>query len=263
MYRAAVVDVTGASQFNQFERLVDLSSPWSADGYFDITLPEYGFGLTGLYNDSQMRTYSTVPNVEFDLTFNLSAPLLFNGGVGTWQAGNETVNQWSIPAGETTGWLKFNGNKLEVDTKRSITWYDRQWGGGPPFWTWFELHLETGRPGDDLTAVSVWYWDTVEAGKGAIATARDAQGVQKVVPVISLIPSNRTYTSPSSNATYNLDWQLLLADGTDLSISCIKEDQELFAVGGMYPTYEGYISVNGTYDGYGVVEIVPPGILGY
>ncbi|KAF3798424.1 Kievitone hydratase [Colletotrichum gloeosporioides] len=155
-----------------------------------------------------------------------------------------------MPAGLTLGWIAVNGTRLAVDPARSLTWYDRQWGGAPP---------RSVVEAYDVP-MSVWVW--VEAGAASgLATIRDERDVRKVVPVTSLVPSSRTYTSHSSGAVYPLDWTLELGDATRLSISSVRPDQEMVAEGGLLPTHGGYVTVSGVYHGtqtikgYGLVEL--------
>ncbi|TVY70059.1 Kievitone hydratase [Fusarium oxysporum f. sp. cubense] len=261
LYRASILDITDPSLYTQFETLSKPTSFYSDTGVFNASFPDYGFGSTSPSDGlSEMRTWSAVPGAEFDLTFESTSPVLLNGGLGVFKAGNSTVYEWSMPAGKTRGWLNVNGTKVIVDTAQSLTWYDRQWGGAPPNWSWFELHLENVN-GTDIP-LSIWVWDE-EHGQRGVATVRDG-GVQNVIPVASLETSGRTFSSKASGATYPLDWSLHLADGTELSISSVRDDQELYAPGGKLPTYEGYVTVAGVYkgsqkvEGYGLIEISPP-----
>jgi kievitone hydratase len=60
--------------------------------------------------------------------------------------------------------------------------------------------------------------------------------------------SERTFTSQATGLTYPLDWVLSLADVTHLANFEVGTDQELHAANGTLPTYEGYITVTGTYE---------------
>ncbi|OHE94313.1 hypothetical protein CORC01_10360 [Colletotrichum orchidophilum] len=266
LYRASILDITDPSLYTQFETLSNsTTSVYSETGVFNASFPDYGFGSTSPSDGlSEIRTWSAVPGAEFDLTFETTSPVLLNGGLGVFKAGNKTVYEWSMPAGKTRGWLNANGTRVLVDAAQSLTWYDRQWGGAPPDWSWFELHLENVN-GTDVP-LSIWVWDE-EGGQRGLATVRDGD-VQNVVPVASLETSGRTFTSKASGATYPLDWSLRLADGTELSISSVRDDQELYAPGGKLPTYEGYVTVTGVYkghqhvEGYGLIEVTPPNAIG-
>lgn len=173
---------------------------------FNASFPDYGFGSTSTTDGiSEQRTWSArhEDRVEFDLTFSTFAPILLNGGFGFFESRNTTVYEWSMPADLTRGWITVNGTRLAVDPARSLTWYDRQWGGAPPGWSWFELHLENPDQDYDVP-MSVWVWEETGAAAG-LATIREERDVQKVVPVTSLVRSKRTYNSHSSGAVYPLD----------------------------------------------------------
>jgi hypothetical protein len=264
LYRASILDITNPSRYAQFSFTSDVSNVFSDNGDFNAAFANYGFASAQPVEATPaMRTWSNVSGIEFDLNFQLSSPALLNGGLGYFPAANSNVYEWGAPAAKTTGWLSLNGSKVTVDTTKSLTWYDRQWTGAPSPWTWFELHIDDGRHGGSAIPMSIWTWKDGTSSLAGLATIREAPGIQTVVPVTSLQPSNRTYTSKATNSVYPLDWVLKLADGTRLSVSSVRPDQELFAQGGIYPTYEGYVTVTGTYKGsrkvtgYGLVEVVP------
>ncbi|KAH7127279.1 hypothetical protein EDB81DRAFT_889084 [Dactylonectria macrodidyma] len=222
---------------------------WSAgtsmyrDGVLNATFDDYGFVSVG---DDALRTWSTVAGAEFDLSIELSSPALLNGGIGAFEI-DSTLYQWSLPAGKTTGCILVDGSNVTVNARKSLTWYDRQFNGGPPDWTWFQLHLDTRKAGAAVVAVSVWVWNDSDTGFKGIASIREEPGIQKVVPVKSLEPSERTYTSQASGAVYSLDWVLTLVDGSKLQISSVRDDQELHAEGGVFPAYTGYITAEGNF----------------
>ncbi|KAK9384200.1 hypothetical protein V1515DRAFT_612421 [Lipomyces mesembrius] len=264
MYRASVLDITDPSRYAMFEFFSNISSAFPYNGDFNVTLHDYGFSTANPGGDvSKLRTWSQVPGAQFDLQFDLSARVLLDGGLGVFKTGDSTVHEWSMPAGNTTGWLSLNGSKVIIDTEQSLTWYDRQWAGAPRNWTWFELHIDSRNPEVADIPLSIWVWGDHESGIGGVASVREGGVVQSVVPVTLLEPSNRTYTSQETGIVYSLDWVLELADGTAFWISSVRADQELYAPGGIFPTYEGYITVRGTYkgiwevEGYGLVEISP------
>ncbi|PQE32228.1 Secreted hydrolase protein [Rutstroemia sp. NJR-2017a WRK4] len=260
-YQASVLDITDPSQYERFTQLSNVTNLYADNGDFNASFSNYEFGsIAPKDGNPAMRTWSSVSGVEFDLSFELSAPVLLNGGLGSFQSVSSAVNEWSMPAGKTTGWLSLNDTKVTVNAQMSLTWYDRQWNGAPPSWTWFALLIESGKAGEDVTPMSIWSYNTT-SGLGGLATIREAAGVQKVLPVASVQPSNRSYTSEASGVVYPLDWVLELNDGTILHVSSVRPDQELPAAGKVAPAYEGYVTVKGTYKsgrkfkGYGVVEV--------
>ncbi|KAH8656332.1 hypothetical protein BGZ61DRAFT_541011 [Ilyonectria robusta] len=274
VYRASILDITDPSRYKMFEFFAHDPKAFASSGSLDAQYADYGFRATNPKDPlSDIRTWSSVPGAEFDLTFSLSSPAILNGGLGHFQGFTgplpnappgpvPAVNQWSMPAGKVvSGHIVIDGAKVTVDADKSLTWYDRQWGVAPFDWTWFQLHLNSGTT--DIP-MSVWWWKAKDGVKG-FATIREDGGIQKVVPIVSLEPSNRTYTSKLSGNVYPLDWTLVMVDGTKLELSSVREDQELVSPEGEFPAYGGYIEVKGIYGGrqpvtgYGVVEVVPPG----
>lgn len=261
-YRVSVLDNTDPFYYAMSATSTMETNILSEAGVINATYPDFAFRSTNASDDSiELETYNTIPGVEFYLKFKMTSPVIYNGGIGLFSVGTSTVLEWSMPAGTTSGWLTVNGTRLSIDSASSLTWYDRQWEGKPSAWTWFELHLDTG--GRALIPISVWVWDNVIDGTGGIASSRDLNGVQSVVPVTTLESGNRTFTSTVSNNTYPLDWTLKLADGTNLLISSMRPDQEIAPQDGASgAAYEGYIEVVGRYKGYtpvigyGVVEMV-------
>ena len=259
MYRGSILDITNPSRYGRFEIFSNVSEVYSDTGNLNTSYPDYGFSSVGSDEAPAMRTWSAVSGAEFDLTFELSSPALLNGGLGSFKAGNTTAHEWGVPAGKTKGWFRVDGSKIAVDVERSLTWYDRQWNGAPTSWTWFELHIESEKHGASATPYSIWVWgEDTPGGSAGLATIRDAAGVQRVVPVVSMVTSSRTFTSPVTGIVYNLDWTLKLADGTEFCASSVREDQELYGEGGVFPTYEGFATVSGVYNdgqkvkGYGL-----------
>ncbi|PYI22741.1 hypothetical protein BO99DRAFT_468514 [Aspergillus violaceofuscus CBS 115571] len=273
-YRASILDITDPTVYHQFETILDPSESSAyevPDVPFNFTLDQYGFQSVDAAKPlGSMRTWSSIEDVEFDVTFDLSAPVLLNGGSGSFPWGSQVTYEWSMPSGLTSGSLVVNGTRLSIDPVRSMTWYDRQitWPQGLTTlpsntnWTWFELHLNNDL-GEQSEKLSIWIYDSGDSERHQFATVRKAPGVNTVLPVTEFTQSDRTWTSTTSNATYPLDWVVTMSDGTSLSISSVREDQELCDEDGVAPTYEGYITVNGfdragnKISGFGVVEVVP------
>ncbi|KAL2286586.1 hypothetical protein FJTKL_06934 [Diaporthe vaccinii] len=175
------------------------------------------------------------------------------------------VNEWSMPAGTTTGTITKNGTEIVVDTEKSFTWYDRQWQAGPSTkWTWFQLHIQTGEE-EEFSRLSIWFYPAGWEGgpEKEFATIHEQAGIQIVSPATKA-DGDRYWISTVSNVTYPLDWTLELHDGTSLDVRNIRDDQELADSEGLSVTYEGFVEVTGTTSsgetitGFGVVEVQPP-----
>jgi kievitone hydratase len=265
LYRASVLDITTRTYVQFFDVVFANDTIYTADGALNASLNgSYYFGAVGTANKGiveQLMTWSTVPGVEFDLTFDLASEVLLNGGLGFFQLGGGLGYEFGLPAARTTGSLKVNGSNVTVDSDRSLTWYDRQWGILPPVFTWFEVHLPSTKSSEKGVKMSIWDWTDPVDGNKAFATVRDGE-VQKVMAVTSFQPSNRTYYSAATGNTYALNWDVGLVDGTSLHISSITPDQEMHTADGEFASYTGYVTITARVgscsevEGFGVVEII-------
>jgi kievitone hydratase len=264
IYRAAVLDLTDpSSTFQQFTTLSNVSSLFNADGVFNASYPDFGFGMVDSANPlGRMRAWSSVANISFDLTWEMSSPVILNGGLGIFFTGNNQSAvgpEWSVPACTTTGWVQdTDGTRVAVETESSLTWYDREWGSTPVSWTWFALHLTTDPKCDDSEIVmSSWVWDDSDV---RFATIREGARTL-LVPISNVTTSGEKWTSPATNRTYDLGWGVHMADGTSLTITALRDDQELTDPVGKSLSYEGFVTVEGKYfdgrplTGWGLVEI--------
>lgn len=228
-------------------------SLFSDSGIFNFTLSHYSFGATSETDGlSQMRAWTNYNGVQFDLTFETSSPVLLNGGTGGFECLNGTGWEWSMPAGKTTGSLTLDGTTVTVDSAHSKTWYDREWGNVPQSWYWFEVHIEPLVAYPNGAVLSIWNWKDNVSGNKNFATVRDGTGTQSVVPVKSFTPNkDSAWTSNVTGGIFVQEFELSLTDGTCLSITSIRNDQEMYDV--TEPAagtgFEGYMTVTGSYKG--------------
>ncbi|KAE8370642.1 hypothetical protein BDV27DRAFT_167511 [Aspergillus caelatus] len=266
LLRASILDINDTAYYWQVSWLQNVSSRAAhvQNGAPGVVTKYFGFVSVDPTNPlDKMRIWCITEHVELNITFQLSAPVILNGGTGTFPFGDETTLEWSMPAGITDGHFTANRKLLTIDSASSLTWYDRQliWPfapmGGPARsnWTWFQVHLGE-------RTMSIWAWDTLDGQRFQFATVRDEPGIHHVLAITEFTPSSRQWTSPCSKTTYSLDWVVALVDGTRLELSSVRDDQELCTQDGTIATYEGYINVAGTrrdetISGYGLVEVAP------
>lgn len=290
VYRGSILDISDPSFFQQFTYFWNASSLFSTNiTALDFTSGDgYYFGLASADKLGPITTWNQEESFSYNLTFDITSALILNGGAGgfLWSESSCTsavlfpprgsqltdlilatptlVNEWSMPAGTTTGTITKNGTEVAVDTENSFTWYDRQWQAGPSTnWTWFELHIRTDGE-EDFTSLSTWFYSAGWEGgpEKGFATVRQQAGVQIVSPATK-VDGDRYWTSLVSNVTYPLDWTLELQDGTNFRVSNIHDDQELADPDGVFVTYEGFVEVTGTTSSgetitaFGVVEVQP------
>lgn len=263
IYRASILDLEDTSQYSQYARIAGVAETYGSTGILNFTTSDFAFGSTSATDAlSGIRTYSRVTGLEYDLTFDLSSPPLLNAGTGMFQVGGGLGFQWSMPAGKTTGWISVNGTKVDVDSSKSLTWYDRQFGVIFENFTWFQVHIpghSTDGAEDEL--YSIWAWNDAVNGNKAFATRRTGeQAEQSVVPIDWKVSSNRTYASAATGVIYPLDWTVTVPGGPELQLSSIKPDQEIQSAGVPLLSYTGFLDVTATYPGgrkvpaFGVIE---------
>jgi hypothetical protein len=265
--RASILDITNPSLYSEFAFLSNITNLYSTTGVLNASFDNYGFGSTSSTEGlSQLRTFSQMSGTEFDLTFDTSSPVLLNGGLGEFFVAGGVGLEWSMPAGKTAGWIGVNGTKVPVDSERSLTWYDRQWGVVPSSFTWFQVHIGGGDPQGpcQIVVLSIWDWVDPINGNKAFATMRTGvQGVQTVTPITSTPSTTKTFTSAITGITYPLEWAVELFDGTKLTLMSIRPDQETPTSNGPLSTYTGFLNVTAEFpsgqvsQGFGVVEILP------
>jgi hypothetical protein len=163
-----------------------------------------------------------------------------------------------MPTGTTTGSLTVDGAVITIDSKKSFTWYDRQFqSSGASEWTWFALHTTSAITKARKT-YSIWFSPDGHGGTKGFATVRDKKGVQSVVAA-KLTTRGSPWPSPASGIEYATEWNVSLADDTSLNIKVLRKDQEMVDPQATQSTYEGFVNVSGIgVSGYGVVEIQPP-----
>jgi hypothetical protein len=257
-FRGGLLDMTESKYTPFFNH-----TPFSADpsSTFNVTVNDGGMQSTSLNNVSMIQMWSTNVNVQYNLTFEATSAVLYDGGAGQYIFGTGLTSEWALAACKTSGTLQVNGSPVTIDSSRSLTWYDRQFGPGIAIgnWTWFELHLGP----DSNTMVSLAAWDSREPviGQVRFATIRAPNGDHSVVPV-TVVPSfKRTFVSSATNTTYPLDWDIISPLGETLSVSSFTADQEIIGPAIIETAYEGFVTTKGEFmgthgNGFGLVEMV-------
>ncbi len=192
--------------------------------------------------------------IKFQLLFNQQgAPFIVWGtGVspspGTSGDHLHTNNYYySLTRLQTSGTIELAGEVFEVT---GVTWMDHEYGafthGGQPVkWTLQDMQLDNGvcisnyfvpNNGDKLV---------LNQPSPSTATVQTSDGTMYCVPAI-LTPIERTWTSPKTQQTYFLDFNIEIASfGAEIQVHSLIEAQE-FTTG---PVYEGVAYATGTFDG--------------
>ncbi|KXH65226.1 hypothetical protein CNYM01_13631 [Colletotrichum nymphaeae SA-01] len=212
---------------------------------------------------SEMYTTGSTPDYAYNLTWQSTSKVILNGGNGAFTFGPGFANstEWSVPAGKTSGTLTIGDSNetLEIDSTKSMIWYDHQKGAGAPQkWTWFQLHFP-----NSSTKASIWSYDFGAPSHQLyqFATVRVGEESQYVLPFDMETRGCGGWASPKSNITYPQHWKLNFENGDMLDIKSIKEDQEIYGFQQLSDTvYAGYVNVSGKFlgseVGFGVVEMI-------
>lgn len=223
---------------------------------------EYGISAKSPDSVSSIQIDGTTPEYSFNITFNSTSRLLLNGGTGAFAFGPNYSNtsEWAIPAGHTQGSLTLDGESLEIDSGKSLTWYDRQlvYNGAPDNWVWFGLHFpNVGIKG------SIWSFTNTETGiQHDFGTFRYGEESQLVLAGNVLSSNSSRWTSSVSNVTYAQSWTVDFEEAGSLIVESVLDDQEIYDPDQMgMPVYEGFVNVSGSLfgkcvNGYGVVEVL-------
>jgi hypothetical protein len=238
------------------------SNETTSDEQLNLRYGKYGISAKSPDSVSSLQIDGTTPDYSFNITFNATSRLLLNGGTGAFTFGPNYSNtsEWGIPAGYTEGILTLNGESQDIDSEKSLSWYDRQlvYNGAPDNWVWFGLHLlNAGIKG------SIWSFTNSETSiRYDFGTFRYGEESQLVFAGNVQPSTSRNWTSSASNATYALSWVLDFEEAGSLIVESITNDQEIYDPEGMgIPVYEGFVTVSGSLlgkcaNGYGVVEVL-------
>lgn len=129
-----------------------------------------------------------------------------------------------------------------------IAWFDHQWGDQTPgqaaLWDWFGVHLSDG---SDLMLYRVKTPDgrVVQLAGSEVG----ADGVAREVNNLTMTPK-RQWVSPSGRS-YTLDWTVTSDRGT-LSLSAVRDQQELLSRTTSVAYWEGAVQGAGTWGGNAV-----------
>jgi hypothetical protein len=206
----------------------------------------------------------TESNFSLNTTFQPRGSLLFNGGSGSFFWGSDFNQGWASPAAYTTGTFTINATSHIIDSKRSTTWYDRQWGDTTPTqgWHWFPIQLDNG------IRISTWI---VPADKGSVikafATALYPNGRQEVVSVNPDVKPSDPWVSSETNRTWFGSFEVSFLDEYNSVINAVSPNATTShfgeaSFGARFAFCDSFTLYSGTWkgeevSGWGLVEQWP------
>lgn len=100
---------------------------WTDDGKFHAAFERAGMEASGNNPLKGIRTCNSLDGIEFDITFNFTSPVFINAALDSYLVGGQLGYESSLPKRVTQGWLRFDGERVDIIPEKSLTWYDRQW----------------------------------------------------------------------------------------------------------------------------------------
>jgi hypothetical protein len=263
IYRASILDITDPTYYKNFLRTADKNASfWSPCGLFNATFDGYGMHSSGKDPNQGIRTWTTLEGIDFDLTLNFSSPPMMNGALGSYWVGGGLGWEWSVPRAATSGIITIDGEKIDIVTKESFTWYDRQWGSIPDGFDWIMLHFEES-DWLDMKSFTIWAWEDVVNGKKSFASVRSYKtGFETTMPVTVRASTTEVWESPDSGQVYPSEWRVSFGDDIEMLVTTPRADQVIEAdpATGFPNQFSGYVEVvakkgkNKPVKGYGAVD---------
>lgn len=196
----------------------------------------------------------SVNDYQVTLELNQTTPWVLQGDNGYSQKAptGQASYYYSQPHIEVTGQIQSVSETLSVNGQG---WLDREWSSQPlapdqPGWDWFSLHLATG----DALMVYQLRDDQGSATLNGIWVTASGDATPLTTGQIQLTPLNRVDVETRSGPRrMPLSWQLEVADfETSVQITADQPDHWLDT---LFPYWEGPVSVSGSHDGVGYMEL--------
>lgn len=251
-YRAAILDITNTSFYRQYVKVVDPEAQmsfWDEDGEFYAIFEEGGMGMETANPGGDpltgVRTWSKIEGVNFDFTFNFSAPAVLNAALGAYPVNGGWGYEWSSPRGATSGWLEIDGEVIDIIPEKSSTWFDRQWGALQDSFIWFMINFGDDSSWFPYSTLVCWDWQDSVYGRKQFATARNAKsGWDTVIPIKIIKSESGVYTSPQTGMEYPQQFVVEI-DDVQIYLQTPRPDQifEAPADTGFPPQLSGYVEV--------------------
>lgn len=185
---------------------------------------------------------------SLDLRLDEGKPAALQGLGGYSRKGSDPGNAsyyYSLTRMPTRGLLRLGGRTVTV---RGHSWMDHEFGTsalepGTQGWDWFALQLDDGR---DLMVFRLRRLDGQRDPYSA-GTWVAPDGTTRALGADDFtIAPRRHWTSPVSDATYPVAWDLSLPDGVSLRVTAVVDAQELVTRRSTNVTYwEGAVRVEG------------------
>jgi len=178
---------------------------------------------------------------NLDLQMTATKKPLLEGGNGYIDVHSKKSYYYSLTSLKTAGKIRIKGKWIKISGQ---SWMDHQWANTKytqDKWTWFSIQLSGGRE------LVCYEYDDGKV-KSRLAGISHADGKTEHFDRVQLKPLGRTWTSPKTNATYPLDWNIRIpGKAIDLTVKPLINTQEL--IFGTINYWEGPLAVSGIFEG--------------
>ncbi|MGM0435312.1 MAG: lipocalin-like domain-containing protein [Pseudomonadota bacterium] len=188
-------------------------------------------------------------NWGYDLTLSNTANITAHGddGFSAKSSSGEGSMYFSLAHLRVAGTVTVDGRTLEVSGKG---WFDREWSSqflktGQQGWDWFGLHLEDGQK---LMAFRLREGDSVFSSGSWINAGGDVTSLQH--EDLTLTP---TAWKESARGRVPVAWHLRVP-GQEVDLRVEASPGEHWNAG-LFPYWESPVSVSGSHDGKGYMEL--------
>ncbi|MFO7787381.1 MAG: lipocalin-like domain-containing protein [Halospina sp.] len=188
-------------------------------------------------------------NWGYDLTLSNTANITAHGDAGfsAKSSSGEGSMYFSLAHLRVAGTVTVDGRTLEVSGKG---WFDREWSSqflktGQQGWDWFGLHLEDGQK---LMAFRLREGDSVFSSGSWINAGGDVTSLQH--EDLTLTP---TAWKESARGRVPVAWHLRVP-GQEVDLRVEASPGEHWNAG-LFPYWESPVSVSGSHDGKGYMEL--------
>lgn len=197
-----------------------------------------------------LRLTASGKGFSYDLTLATDAPMVLQGEGGYSRKSDRGQASYYVsqPFFEVTGTVTLDGQPRPVSGR---AWMDREWSSQPlaadqDGWDWFSLHLGTGEK------VMLFRLRSTTRAPYFAGNWISPDGSSEAIPA-DAIRAEPLETSDVAGRTIPTRWRLTVEDrDLDVTVGALNPQSWNDTI---FPYWEGPISVNGSHDGVGYLEM--------
>ena len=216
---------------------------------FEAWIDDWTFASTG-EDFSPLRLKASGKGFSYDLALATDAPMVLQGEGGYSRKSDRGQASYYVsqPFFDVTGTVTIDGTPRKVSGR---SWMDREWSSQPlaadqDGWDWFSLHLGTGEK------VMLFRLRSATGAPYFAGNWISPNGTSEAIPA-DTIRVEPLETSAVAGRTIPTRWRLTV-EGRDLDVTVGALNTQSWN-DTLFPYWEGPISVTGSHDGVGYLEM--------